>query len=88
MTLSQLLDGIASLFGATGQPLRAARLFGAADAQWLASGAKRYPVDVLMYERDVHAVQAQLADEEFAEALAEGRAMTADQAIAHALRQT
>ena len=43
---------------------------------------------ISMYERDLRTVQAQLADEEFAEALAEGRAMTADQAIAHALRQT
>jgi tetratricopeptide (TPR) repeat protein len=88
VTLSQLLDGTAAVFGATGQPLRAARLFGAADPQWLASGAKRYPLDDLMYERDLRAVQFQLEDEEFADALAEGRAMTADQAIAHALRQT
>ena len=49
MTLSQLLDWMAAVFGATGQPLRAARLFGAADAQWLASGAKRLPLD----DRDV-----------------------------------
>jgi tetratricopeptide (TPR) repeat protein len=88
MTLSQVLEWAAAVFGATGQPLRAARLFGAADAQWLASSAKRYPVDDLMYTRDLRIVQAQLQDEEFAEALAEGRMMTADKAIAHALRET
>ena len=67
-TLSELFDGIAALFGATGQPLRAARLFGAADTQWLASGAKRYPLDDLRYERDLRAVRAQLEDEDFADA--------------------
>jgi hypothetical protein len=41
-----------------------------------------------MYERDLRSVQAQLPDEEFAEALAEGRMMTADRAIAHALGET
>jgi len=87
-TLSQLLDFTAAVFGATGQPLRAARLFGAADAQWRASSGKRYPVDDAMYERDLRLVQTQLQDEEFAEALADGRLMTPDQAIAHALRQT
>jgi predicted nucleic acid-binding protein len=34
MTLSQVLDWTAAVFGATGQPLRAARLFGAVEAQW------------------------------------------------------
>jgi tetratricopeptide (TPR) repeat protein len=88
VTLSQLLDATAAVFGATGQPLRAARLFGAADTQWLASGAKRYPIDDRLYERDLRNVRTQLEDDQFAEALAEGRSMTADQAIAHALRET
>jgi tetratricopeptide (TPR) repeat protein len=86
--LSRILDWTAAIFGATGQPLRAARLFGAAETQWLASGAKRYPVDDMTYERDLRDVQAQLQNDEFAEAWAEGRAMTAEQAIAHALRET
>jgi tetratricopeptide (TPR) repeat protein len=88
VTLSQALDWTAAVFGATGQPLRAARLFGAADAQWLASGTKRYPVDLGAYERDLRVVKAQLEEPQFVEALAEGRAMTTEQAIAHALRET
>jgi len=87
LTLGQVLDWTAALFGATGEPLRAARLFGAAEGQWLASGAPRYTWNPA-YERDLHAVRVQLDDEAFAEALAQGRAMTADQAIAHALRET
>jgi len=83
--LSQLLDWMAAVFGATGEPLRAARLIGAAEAQWLASGAKSFD---LMRERDRCEVRAQLSDEAFVEAVAEGRAMTAEQAIAHALRET
>ena len=71
----------------TGDPLRAARLFGAADALWRASGATRYPLDDQAYERDVQAVKDQLDDQIFEEAMAEGRAMTAAQAIAYALRE-
>jgi hypothetical protein len=41
-----------------------------------------------MYERDLRAITVQLPAEVFAEAVAQGRAMTADQAIAHALRET
>jgi predicted ATPase/DNA-binding XRE family transcriptional regulator len=84
VTLSQLLDWTAAAFGATGEPLRAARLFGAADTQWRASGARRYPFDDVAYERDLRAVQAQLDAPSFEEAMAEGRAMTAEEAIAHA----
>jgi tetratricopeptide (TPR) repeat protein len=83
--LSLLLDWTAAIFGATGEPLCAARLMGAADVQWLASGAVRFD---LLYERDLRAVKAQLPAEAFAEAVAQGRAMTADEAIAHALRET
>jgi predicted ATPase len=82
---SMLLDWTAAAFSATGQPLRAARLMGAGEAQWLASGAKRFDP---RYERDLHAIKAQLHDEEFAEAFAQGRAMTSDEATAHMLRET
>jgi hypothetical protein len=46
-TLGQSLDWTGAVFGATGEPLRTARLFGAADSMWLANGFKRYPFDVL-----------------------------------------
>ena len=86
-TLCQALEWIAPLVATTGDPLRAARLFGAADALWPASGAIRYPPDEQAYERDVQAVKDQLNEQIFEEALAEGRAMTAAQAIAYALRE-
>ena len=85
MTLAQGLEWIAPLVATSGDPLRAARLFGAADALWRASGATRYPPDEQAYERDVQAVKEQLDDQLFEDALAEGRAMTATQAISHAL---
>jgi len=44
-TPGQLLDWTAAIFGATGEALRAARLFGAADSVWLASSTKRYPFE-------------------------------------------
>jgi len=87
-TLGQLLDWTAAIFGATGEPLRAARLFGAADTVWLESGTKRYPFDDVAYERDLRTVEAQLDNEAFVAALAQGRAMSAADAIAHALRET
>jgi tetratricopeptide (TPR) repeat protein len=87
-TLGQLLDWTAAIFGATGEPVRAARLFGAADSVWLASGTIRYPFDDVAYERDLRTVQAQLDNAAFVAALAQGRAMSASDAIAHALRET
>jgi hypothetical protein len=44
-TLGQLLNWTAAIFSATGEPLRAARLFGAADSIWRASGTTPYPFD-------------------------------------------
>ncbi|MBV9602192.1 MAG: tetratricopeptide repeat protein [Chloroflexi bacterium] len=84
-TLGQLLAWTAAVLGATGEPLRATRLFGAADSVWLASGTLRYPFDDAAFERDLRRVQAQLDDAAFASALAEGRAMSAVEAIAYAL---
>ena len=86
-TLGQLLDWTAAIFGACGDPLRAARLFGAADSVWVASGAKRYPFDDVAFERDIRNVRVQLDDATFASAVAEGRAMDAGEAIAQALRE-
>jgi hypothetical protein len=69
----------------TGDPLRAARLFGAADALWRASGMTRLALDDHPHERDIQAVKDLLDDEIFEEAIAEGRAMSAAQAMSYAL---
>jgi DNA-binding CsgD family transcriptional regulator/tetratricopeptide (TPR) repeat protein len=65
-----------------GQPQRATRLFGAAEAQidvnsFLVPAAERAE-----YERDVAAVRAQLGEQAFVVAWAEGRSMTPQQALA------
>ena len=83
--LAQALEWIAPLVAATGDSLRAARLFGAADAAWRASGLTRYSLDDQAHARDVQAVKDQLDDDMFEEAMAEGRAMTSAQAISYAL---
>ncbi len=83
--LAQAFEWIAPLVATTGDPLRAARLFGAADASWRASGATRYPLEEQAYERDVQAVRNELDDHIFEEAMAEGQAMTAAQAMSYAL---
>jgi hypothetical protein len=87
-SLGNCLDYLAAVAATVGQPLRAAALFGAAEAQWQASGAVRYEPDRAVYERDVASVQAQLEADAFAAAWARGQAMTAEQAIACGLEQT
>ena len=69
------LTGLASVAAAEEQPVRAARLFGAAE--------KRFDVNVQMneieraeYERVVQGVRAQLGEQTFAAAKAEGQAAT------------
>jgi predicted ATPase len=87
-SLADSLDWLAALEGVCGDPLHAARLFGAAEAQWQASGAVRYAPDQPAYVRDVASLRAQLDEDEFAAAWTAGRTMTAQQAIAYALEET
>jgi hypothetical protein len=54
--LAACLDWLAALEGTEGEPLRAACLHGAAEAQWRASGAVRYWPDQPAYERDLASV--------------------------------
>ena len=84
LTLAQALEWIAPLVATTGDPLRAARLFGAADASWRASGATRYPLDDQAYERDVQAVKDQLDDQHIRRS--HGRGTSDDRGSGHRLR--
>jgi non-specific serine/threonine protein kinase len=77
--LPRSLEWLAAVEAAEGQLIRAARLFGAAEAWWLACGAVRYAPEQATYERDIANLQAQLDEAAFASAWAEGRAMTLDQ---------
>lgn len=79
------LEGVAGVAVVRGQAERAARLFGAADAIRSRIGTPIWPVNRPLYERDVAAARAALGEEAFRMAWEEGRAMTAEQAVEHAL---
>jgi tetratricopeptide (TPR) repeat protein len=86
-TLADCLDWLAALVDTEGRPWQAAVLFGAAAAQWQASGAVRYPPEQAAYAAELAHARAQLRPEEFAAAWAEGHAMSRQQAVAFALEQ-
>jgi hypothetical protein len=88
LPVADTLDWLAAVALAHDDVVRAARLFGAAEAQWRASGAVRYAADQPAFERDLAAVRARLDERTFANAWTEGRAMNTDTAIAYALDNT
>jgi len=65
--------------------MRAARLFGAAQALAETSANQSTFFDRVEFQRSVDALRAALGEEVFTAAWAEGRAMTVEQAIAYAL---
>jgi non-specific serine/threonine protein kinase len=77
-----VLAGLAEVVLATGEPVRAARLLGAADAQRVASGRPRLPADSLRRVGD--AVRAALGDAAFTNGLAAGRSLPLDEVLAEA----
>jgi hypothetical protein len=80
------LVGLAGIAARQGDPVRAARLFGAAEALGeAASVTPSFPPTRALYERDLAAVRKQLDKEMFAAAWAEGCTMTAEEAAALAL---
>ena len=76
------LEGLASVVAAQGENARAARLWGTAAALREALGAPLQPIERVDYEQAVATARAHLGEEAFAFAWAEGRAMTAEQAVA------
>jgi predicted ATPase/DNA-binding CsgD family transcriptional regulator len=76
---------LAGPVGAQGQPGRAARLLGAAEALLEAMGVGLQPADQLEADRYVAAVRKQLDGAAFEAARAEGRAMSLEEAVAYAL---
>jgi predicted ATPase len=79
------LDWVAALVDADGRPRDAAVLFGAADAQWQASGAIRYAPDRTAYAADLARVQSRLNEDEFAMGWREGHGLSREHAVAYAL---
>lgn len=84
--VADLIDRLGGIAAAQGVPTQAARLLGAADALRQAISSRLTSSVRADYERDVAAVRAALGNEAFAAAWADGRAMTLEQAIEHALR--
>jgi predicted ATPase/transcriptional regulator with XRE-family HTH domain len=83
--ISLCLAGWAGAVGSLGQPVRAARLFGAAEGLRATIGALGQPIERAAHEESVASVRAQLDQEIFAAAWAEGQALTMEQAIADVL---
>ena len=84
--IPESLEGFAGLAVALGQAKRAARFFGAAEALREHIGAPLPYPDRAGHDRRVAAARARLGNDAFAEAWAEGRAMTQDEAINETLQ--
>jgi non-specific serine/threonine protein kinase len=84
--IADSLDVLAWLANAAGEPARAARLFGAAEAVRARSGATSLPLWRAEHERNLAATRASLGAEAFAAACAAGQSLTVEEAIEEALR--
>jgi tetratricopeptide (TPR) repeat protein len=79
------LAGLGSVAALDEQPKRAARLWGAAERLRQAIGCRPPPAARATYERAMAVARAQLGEDAFAAAWAEGRARTLEQAVVEAL---
>ena len=79
------LEGLAELATVRGEPERAARLWGAAEALREAIGLPGPADDRVRYERSLAAARAQTSPDRFTAAWAEGRGMSLDAAVTYAL---
>ncbi len=82
--MTTCLEGLAEVAAAEGKHERAARLFGAAAALRETTGSPGTASDPAEYEHAVASARAALSDAAFAEAWAEGRAMSPEAALEHA----
>ncbi|SNS37961.1 Predicted ATPase [Geodermatophilus pulveris] len=81
------LDGLARVMLARGRPTRAARLWGAADAQCTVIGATTLPLDPSVYERLTSRARAEIGEDAFAAAWAQGAALSPDRVLGEALEE-
>jgi predicted ATPase/DNA-binding CsgD family transcriptional regulator len=86
--IAACLDGLAEVAVAQGQTEWAAHLLGAAALLREALGVSPPPYNLANYERTVATTRAQLGEERFAAAWAEGREMTLEQVLAEQARAT
>jgi predicted ATPase/DNA-binding CsgD family transcriptional regulator len=78
------VEGLAEVAGCVGQLERAARLYGAAGQIRDALGSPLSPIEHAYHERAIAALRSQLGDPSFARLLAEGQALTLEQALQEA----
>ena len=84
---SDCLQGLACAAGAEGEPLRAAKLFGAAQALQEAMGIYRTPTEHTSEEPYLARARSQLDEAVWQKAFAEGQKMTLEEAIEYALAE-
>jgi len=86
--VAQALEGLASVVSVAGQPERAARVWGKAEGLREELGCPLPPHERSRHERRIVAARARLGDDAaFDLAWNEGRAMTLDQTVAHAMEK-
>ena len=83
--VSHSLEGLAAVAAAEQQPGRAGRLWGAAAAARQVLDDPLPPGDAAVYERWLAPARAHIGDGSWQAAVAEGWAMSLEQAIAYAL---
>ena len=79
------MQGLAAVAASRGEPGRAARLLGAAEALLETAGVPLYAqVDLELHQRAADAAREQLGEQAWAAAWDEGRAMSFEEAVAYA----
>ena len=79
--LAACLEGLAALLARQGAPRHAVRLWGAAEVLREAIGTPMHPVERASYEHAIALTRAQLGEQRFHAAWAEGRGLTPEQAL-------
>jgi hypothetical protein len=89
INVTHCLEGLAAIAGAEGRIVRAARLWGAAEAllEQTGVGASPYAPDRSLYQSQVGAARSQLDEASWTRAWAEGQAMSREQAVEYALER-
>jgi hypothetical protein len=86
--IASSLEGLAGAAAVQGEPARAVRLWGAAEALREVIGAPLPPIERVDYERLVAKARVQLGEEAFTSAWAQGRTMTPDHVLAGEMEKT
>ena len=86
--IAEVLPGLAAVAEANRRPKRATKLLGAVESLLERIGARLDPIERGDFERTLAAARAQLDEAAFAKAWEEGRAMTMEQALEFALKET